>query len=148
MSRLHDALLLFLDFDQVVSFAQVRRQRFLDEQIESRVQQLPRHLVMLDRRHGHARCIELQVRLEQCIDACEHRNAVELCCLIGTRRIRIDRRNQRHARPLRLELAQHTQMVAPKGSGASHGHAQLSLACDFAASFSQPFPSTAFRQRL
>jgi hypothetical protein len=39
-------------------------------------------------------------------------------------------------------------MVAPKGSRAGHGHAQLLLACDFAASFSQPFPSTAFRQRL
>jgi hypothetical protein len=49
-----------------------------------------------------------------------------LCRFIRTRCIGIDRRDQRGTRA--LELAQHTQMIAPKGSRASHGHAQLGFA--------------------
>jgi hypothetical protein len=59
-----------------------------------------------------------------------------LCRLIGARRIGVDRGNQRSTRALGLKLAQHTQMIAPKGSRARHGHAQLGFACDFVASFS------------
>jgi hypothetical protein len=90
---------------------------------------------MLDRGHSHACRIEPEVRLEQCVDAWEDGNAELLRRLIGARFIGLDGGNQRGTRVLGLKLAQHAQMIAPKGSRASHGHAQLGFACDFAASF-------------
>jgi len=55
--------------------------------------------------------------------------------LIGTRRVRIDDRNQRDTRALGLKLAQHTKMMATRRlRRPAHGHAQLGFACDFAAS--------------
>ena len=81
-----------------------------------------RHFVMLDRGHGHAGRIELQVSPEQRVDACEDGNPVLLRRLIGACRVGLDSRNQRHAHAFGLKLAQHTQVVAPEGAGAGHSH--------------------------
>ena len=91
---------------------------------------------MLHRRHGHDGCIQLQVRLQQIVDRREHLDPVLLCGLVRPRRIRIDGRHKRHRLSFGLQLAHHSQMIAPKRSGAGHCHAQLSFASYFSASFS------------
>ena len=66
-------------------------------------------------------------------------NPVLLRGLGRARRIRLHGRNQRHALARRLQLAHHAQMVAPKRSGAGHGHAQMSFRWLFRGLFLRPF---------
>ena len=89
-----------------------------------------------------------QIGGQQLVHGREDGNCVLDCGVGGAGRVRLDGRRQGDALPCRLQLAVDAEMVLAKGAGSGNGNAQHGFAGYFAASFSGPLPSTAFRQRL
>lgn len=143
MTGLKDALLLFGERDEFISFGECGREWFLDEHIEAGFEQCAGYCVMLHGGHGDAGGIEVQVGAEQFFCRSEDGNGVLCRRLRGSRGIRLNGRYEGYGNPGRFKLAIDTKMVAAKGARAGNSDARDGLACYCPA----PLPSTALRQR-
>jgi hypothetical protein len=148
---LDDAARSFRTGDKVVGLGEICRQWFFYEQVDAGVEQLSGDRVMMDRGHGDAGGLKIEIGGEQLADGSKDRNLVLCRGFLGASRIGLDGGNQRYAFIGRFQFAVDAEMIAAECACARNCNAQLASAGYFAASFSceasGDFPWTALRQR-
>jgi len=103
---------------------------------------------MVDRGYGDAGCIEVEIGGQQFVYRSKNGNRIFGCGIGGSGRVRLDSGHEGNAQPRRFQFAVNAEMVLAEGAVPGHGYAQNGFVSYCAAPLSDPFPSTAFRQRL
>ena len=80
--------------------------------------------------HGDGSCVELEIRFEQIVDRGRDRDAVLRSNFCSTSCIRLKGSHKLDACIGLLQFAIDAKMVAPEGTTAGYGDAQIGLAAD------------------
>jgi hypothetical protein len=151
VTRLDEAAGSFRTGDEIVCLGDICGQRFFNQHVDARVEQLRSDRVMMDRGNGHAGRIEIEIGGQEPFNRRKDGNLVLLGGFLGASRIWFDRRDKRNAFTGRFQFAVDAEMIAAECACARNCNAQLASAGYFAASFSceasGDFPWTALRQR-